>query len=283
MSPSDSSHSRLSVPSVQFIPYEPPHTDAGTTPHPVSKYWMKRPAWIDRVLKEPQFYYDHEEIDSLWKLQGLASAAGLLALRDGHMPLPADPSAHIDPVPASQSSLEAPLLPSHGPDSLEVHPLVPDTPPQLTELTAALATTHTATPDEYLITASMYYTELTKGPATRGSKLQSKTTHVTKMARAAICPHSGPSFKMWWMGITKTNAGTVETDEEFAVTLDAVLKKRGCSGVSVESTFDSLAGFRVRKRALAAMGVVDCNDEDELSHDTKVVVSLQPYWWSTHR
>ncbi|KAI8968142.1 hypothetical protein BD414DRAFT_429460, partial [Trametes punicea] len=86
----------------------------------------------------------------------------------------------------------------------------------------------------------------------------------------AAGPHSGPSFKMWWMGITKTNAGTVETDEEFAVTLDAVLKKRGCSGVSVESTFDSLAGFRVRKRALAAMGVVDCNDEDELSHDTKV-------------
>lgn len=76
-----------------------------------------------------------------------------------------------------------------------------------------------------MVNATMYYTDIIKGPSQRGSKIQSKVMHVTKMVHALLAgttraefirvfldahgladqyaagPLTGPLFKLWWTGV----------------------------------------------------------------------------------
>ncbi|GBE80911.1 hypothetical protein SCP_0306320 [Sparassis crispa] len=98
----------------------------------------------------------------------------------------------------------------------------------------------------YLVNVIMYYTEMVKGAPHTGSRVSYKSTHVMK----------------------KGGAGTIETDDEFSVTLGAILKKRGCS-VNVDFDVEKLEGFRLRKHVFQQ--IETANDTDEkLIYGTKV-------------
>ncbi|TDL16342.1 hypothetical protein BD410DRAFT_832118 [Rickenella mellea] len=58
--------------------------------------------------------------------------------------------------------------------------------------------------------------------------------------------HSGPQFKMWWTGLNKANAQSIDTDRDFNTAVKAVLQKshKTCR-VNVEYDMDRMVGFRV--------------------------------------
>ncbi|KIJ97316.1 hypothetical protein K443DRAFT_9972 [Laccaria amethystina LaAM-08-1] len=60
--------------------------------------------------------------------------------------------------------------------------------------------------------------------------------------------HSGPNFKLWWMGTSggKGGALSIQNDHQFGVMLDALKKKdKNKTQVSVEIDLDDLEGFRI--------------------------------------
>ncbi|KAI8996315.1 hypothetical protein BD414DRAFT_408305, partial [Trametes punicea] len=84
--------------------------------------------------------------------------------------------------------------------------------------------------------------------------------------------HLGPAFKLWYTGSNggKAGAASVETDRDFAVTLEALLRKnkRSCM-VSAELDVDVMEGFRIRMRT-PITAVQDSTQDEELLYGTGV-------------
>lgn len=143
-----------------------------------------------------------------------------------------------------------------------------------------------------VVAVTLVYTVKEKGPSTRGSRVVSKKTQVTKNAlisfsedlgradfvaamlkahdladQYAAGPHAGPGFKIWWTGVNKTAAATIDTDDDFAIAIGAILRKRP-SSITAELNADNMDGFRIRKRPLAAAMAID--EDNELLDGTMV-------------
>ncbi|KAI0794060.1 hypothetical protein C8Q74DRAFT_1365587 [Fomes fomentarius] len=272
---------------IRFIMYQPPSKpgELPPPPRPASKYWLSNPAFIDGALPEPQYYHSQEELDE-HHAAALAAAAGLVELQGG--------SARVRTPPMSRPSTpEAPQSPNAEP-VMEVAPAgaCALTPP--VSATTEQPAVRLPEVEGHLIQATMHYVEQARGPSQRGSKVVMKPLHVTKMVNAPlsgitraefVCaflgahglaeqyaagPHSGPKFKLWWTGVSKGQAGTIERDCDFDVALNAILKKRGCRAVSVGFQLEDLNGFSVRTKRPFLADIDSIDQEEELMHGTMV-------------
>nr|GAT48927.1 predicted protein [Mycena chlorophos] len=258
-------------------------------PERPSEYWLKEPSWIDGARDPPLFftnpaqiyetlyYYapDHPHID-YYCAQAIAF---LDAPRGGaggsKAPLPASVSGNEN---LSESAASATPAASGA---------------AIAAATDALASaTSSANPNERAVNIIMYYIDHGK-PTSYRSKSQPKLSKAAKyvtidvaaatrqslvhdMLKAhniddafGVGTHSGPPFKISWTGSSggKSAAPVIDTDADFKIIHDALLKKTGAA-VLIEFNLTEMDGFRiVKKRALLT------DDEDqhpESVHGTKV-------------
>ncbi|KDQ48988.1 hypothetical protein JAAARDRAFT_51925, partial [Jaapia argillacea MUCL 33604] len=79
----------------------------------------------------------------------------------------------------------------------------------------------------------------------------------------------GPIYKVWWTGMNKGAAGTIETDSDWAPAIAAILKKKATCAVNVEYDLDTLQPYQIRKRPISFPDADEYAGE-ELTHGTKV-------------
>ncbi|RDX47813.1 hypothetical protein OH76DRAFT_1419438 [Lentinus brumalis] len=273
----------LSSPLLRIIEYQPP-AKPGEPLLPrrlASRGWVEseKPASMDGALEVPQFYADPEERRECHA--AARAAAGLLALQDRRAPTPDVLRQSPSPAPAVLTSPTPELSSVSGSDDSETGPAC--------QRIAALPPA-----EKYLLQVSMNYVEHTRGAPAKGSKVVPKACSVTKMVNAplrdttraqfvqvfldahclgdqyAAGPLSGPQFRLWWTGVNKSAAFTIENDDEFTIARTAILSKRS-SRVGVEFNQMDLNGFHVRpKRPLPFEAAPQTDAEDELLSGTGV-------------
>ncbi|KAJ2929663.1 hypothetical protein H1R20_g7411, partial [Candolleomyces eurysporus] len=172
-------------------------------------------------------------------------------------------------------------------------PIVNPSPPPPTAVAPPSSAAAAATEDEYRVTVTMRWTMVEdQGPLSRASakvpapkKMQENKFAVVNLRvierddfiLAFLRAHdqhekyrvgtSGPPFKLWWTGCgAKTNAVTIDNDEEFQSSTTAILQRRGKNTtIVVDFDVDQWVPFRVRKRTLE-----DDNEGEEITTGTKV-------------
>ncbi|EPQ49906.1 hypothetical protein GLOTRDRAFT_26631, partial [Gloeophyllum trabeum ATCC 11539] len=228
-----------------------------------SRGWLQRPAWIDGAVNPPQFYVTAEQIQ-------LARANAFAVLRRVQHDAESGQNArgtHSEGLRFVQVQFPQPAQGVGRPTIDDILPVQ----------------------RQHLVSVTLQYTSVEKGPAARGSKVVSKKVQVNKFeklvldkmtrndfVRAVLKVHdlsdsyapgdvSGPAFRLWWQGSSggKSGAGTIDTDREFTIALGAIVKKRGCA-VNVEINLDNMEGFRVRPRIPQSVGPEATNDDEEL-------------------
>ncbi|KAI0743072.1 hypothetical protein C8Q80DRAFT_1192458 [Daedaleopsis nitida] len=274
-------------PPLRVIMYQPP-SEPGEPPaplRPASMSWLKNPAHIDGALEEPQFYYTKEELRA--SHAAACAAAGLLELSRRKAPLPENFMSIRAASPPPQP-ISIPSSPISQPGTQEKENMAP------AQVQAETPGTSPSGP-EYLVQVKMNYIEQGRGAPQRGSKIQTRPQTVTKMVNAVLSgtsrtafvrvilaahgledqyeagPLSGPPFKLWWTGVSKGQAGTIDRDSDYEVALGAILRKGGHPVVNVEFSLEDLNGFHVRAKRpfLHDASVVD-EPSEELSYGTMV-------------
>ncbi|THU80350.1 hypothetical protein K435DRAFT_580173, partial [Dendrothele bispora CBS 962.96] len=82
-------------------------------------------------------------------------------------------------------------------------------------------------------------------------------------------PNHGPPFKMYWTGLTRSHALTIEYDNDFSTAITALKNRRGRhTTVSIEFELDGMEPYKIRKRVTSADNDID--GSLELSIGTKV-------------
>ncbi|KAI9059855.1 hypothetical protein FKP32DRAFT_1578952 [Trametes sanguinea] len=238
--------------------------DGGSQP---SAGWMKQPAWIDGGVDPPRFYHSHEEIATAHR----AGLTGAFARRDTAPVLPA----------VSLPAVRHPSEPTGSGAAVG------------NRQNHELAVTDSLTGHLVSVTACFSSTEKAAGRAGRTVVKKNKNTKsdyvvIEGISRASFVTkllaihglandfapgvHSGPVFKLWYSGSNggKAGAASVETDRDFAVTVDALLRKnkRTCM-VSAEIDVDTMEGFRIRTRAPIS-ALQDPTQDEELLYGTRV-------------
>ncbi|RDX56589.1 hypothetical protein K466DRAFT_606734 [Polyporus arcularius HHB13444] len=282
---------------LNIVYYRPPATPGQPAPplRPASRWWLENGGTLDGALRVPQYYYDDEEMRQC--LTAARAAASLLELHhgraaaravDNHRPSP-DPVEIPAPAPASQ---EVPAPPAATPAASQRSVDTTSVPDEDSQPHAVSVAPHA---EEYLVSVTMHYTEHIRGPVSRGSKVVPKMVQLTKMVHIALRgltranfvrefldvhsladqfaagPLSGPTFKIWWTGINKGDAFTVENDTEFGTAISAILKKRGCNRVGVEFKQVDLNGFHSRsKRPRPFETHVPSDGDEEVLSGTQV-------------
>ncbi|KAI0745585.1 hypothetical protein C8Q76DRAFT_688632 [Earliella scabrosa] len=235
----------------------------------------------DGALPVPQYYYTDEELAES-HAAAMAAASGLLQLQGG---APAPGSGKIQPArPATRALPARPAtpLPPAWRGSVSPSPS-PQAPEDASQQEALLSAASTAAEDQYLIQVKMNYKEQGRGPPNWGSKVVTKNASISKMVNAPLRNISRAKFVATILeahGLADhSSSGGQESPKatrarlsNFEVALEAILKKRGCSSVSVEFAMEDLNGFSIRTKRpfLTDSGVENEVEDEELLHGTTV-------------
>ncbi|KDR67216.1 hypothetical protein GALMADRAFT_80029 [Galerina marginata CBS 339.88] len=223
-----------------------------------SETWLNSasPGWMDGAYDPPICYHSHEEV-----------LETLREFRPDHPLLLASRSAPIPDMGLSTSlaSSALPQAPALG--------------------------------DGHLVSVTMAYSLAEPGKGSKASKSVLKKHRnakidyikILELDRAGfICEifwvhelsdqyspgvHSGPPFKVWWPGSPggKTGAMTINSDCDYSVMINALLKKnKNSCQVGIEFDIDTMDGFRIKKRVSPLPTTEGQDDDVELLYGTKV-------------
>ncbi|KAI1782750.1 hypothetical protein LXA43DRAFT_1103460 [Ganoderma leucocontextum] len=241
-----------------------------------SDHWLQHPAWIDGARNPPHFYITLAEIN-----------ADRMAA--GYPPLPpqqAPPAPMAPPAPAPG------IPPAAGPpNTVGAEGNVDEVDagqPVMTGHHTSVVVTYT----EIVMVAgtSRPSTRKTKDKTKEKTAQSVKSDHIVlegcsrvDFLDAALAVHdlatqyragqqSGPAVKMWWTGASggKGAASIIESDHDFEVAKTAILKKNKdkCT-IFIEFDLDSMDGFQIKKRPIAAVSGPG-NGDDKVRNSEKV-------------
>ncbi|KAG6836198.1 hypothetical protein H0H93_010421 [Arthromyces matolae] len=252
-----------------FFPTAPSGRHPGNFGRP-SDIWLRNPGWIDGARDPALYYASHEEMDDALRYWGLKDNKVYDQMHASITPTPQPAQVPLNAM-AHLISAQVAQLPAYG---------------------ALNKTAIDEPPAGFLVSVTMIFSA-PAAPNARGRSGVKKEKSV-KMERIKIdgitrtdfikeflrihslsdhySPgvHSGPQFRIWWTGITKSSAAMIQTDQEFLVVRETLAtKERTKCQVSVEFDVETMEGFRIAHPIVTPAAAASQAD-DELLYGTRV-------------
>ncbi|TFK23480.1 hypothetical protein FA15DRAFT_705466 [Coprinopsis marcescibilis] len=236
-----------------------------TLPPRPSEHWLRNPSWMDGSQDPPLMFYTQEEMARAAMYWGPRIIGPNYQLDQA--------MARISPTPVPNAQVG--LIPGSG---IEIPAQSGSTNARASETAAPVAT-------NYTIRVVLLHPTRINATTGRPEKRQSTTKSVNMPAMSATreevvnaCigahglganyaagEHAGPVMKVYWTGVGKTSAPSVNSDAEWAVVVASYQKKveksRSIPDMVIEICADKLRAYRKSDAPIPGMGA---NEDEEL-------------------